>query len=871
MISLARLALAAAAVAFAIWLAPASVHIVDWQSRAPVRVALLLPLSRWWLALAATSALTLVIALVWRRRPSTSLRTGRLGELAAAVSPLVWLFALVIPYVPWLADRAPLLLILAGPLRWVLIAAVTVAMLLNLSRWRATALAERVPPTAVIFAISLAIYAACGLRSLGDRGLGGDEPHYLVITQSLLADHDLDITNNHEQRDYKAFYDGPLSPDFLRRGLHEEIYSIHAPGLAVFLLPAFAVAGATGAVLFVALLGALTAAAVFDAARAATGRPVSALAAWMAVSLTVPFVPHAWSIYPEIAGALVVAWAVRSWWTPAHGIFGTAGLGAALAALPWLHTKFIVLLAALVAIQTMQLLPSRRRIATLWTPIAISVAGWLYSFYRMYGEIDPQAPYGGFTATYVLVSNIPRGIAGLLVDQKFGLLIYAPVYALTAAGAWMMIRDRAERRRALAAILTTAAFVLSSTRLYMWWGGASAPARFLVPVLPLLAPMIAIAVERLQGAAGRAAVVGTLAASVAIAVAGVASPREELLFSNPHGVAALAAAVENGAPLADALPTFTEPSWPRSATVVPWLAGLALAGAVAALLVRRVKSESAFWIGTTAVAAFVAAVSFSAGSRIVRDRDAAAVRGRLSLMDAFDPSRFHAVQASNAKRLSPSEAQARTRVVIHAGERVRLPEGRYEAHGNGRITVELADGIILPSEFDLPIGSQVRIGYADAIANDPRAIEIVPGTIVPRALRLPWTATSIERAGGPVPAVIAYVDDTTYPENGVFWTRGTERGTVVLFGSGAPAARVTVHVGPLETDVALGVVGERRDLHLTPNETRDVVVRLAQGQSRFVVTARASRAFRPAEVDRSSDDLRSLGCQIRAQLEIIPN
>ena len=68
----------------------------------------------------------------------------------------------------------------------------------------------------------------------------------------------------------------------------------------------------------------------------------------------------------------------------------------------------------------------------------------------------------------------------------------------------------------------------------MWWGGASAPARFLVPIVPLLAPMIAVAVHGLRSAA--AAIVSALLvlASVAVAAAGV-------------DVAAAAAAVQRAA------------------------------------------------------------------------------------------------------------------------------------------------------------------------------------------------------------------------------------------------------------------------------------------------------------------------------------
>ena len=63
----------------------------------------------------------------------------------------------------------------------------------------------------------------------------------------------------------------------------------------------------------------------------------------------------------------------------------------------------------------------------------------------MYGEFDPEAPYGTYTRMFVLAKNIPRGALGLLFDQKFGLLVYSPVYVLAVLGAWWLMRDRQDR------------------------------------------------------------------------------------------------------------------------------------------------------------------------------------------------------------------------------------------------------------------------------------------------------------------------------------------------------------------------------------------------------------------------------------------
>src|SRR5262249_24709864 len=160
---------------------------------------------------------------------------------------------------------------LAGPLRWTVAAAAVAAVAMPWIRSLGAMVARARGPRTAIFIVSFIFYSILGLQFARDVGFGGDAPHYLIITHTLLADRDLDIANNHAQRDYRSFFPGELRPDFLRRCLREEIYSIHAPGLPALLVPAYAAAGAYGAVLLIAFLAALTSLAIFDAALAAAG------------------------------------------------------------------------------------------------------------------------------------------------------------------------------------------------------------------------------------------------------------------------------------------------------------------------------------------------------------------------------------------------------------------------------------------------------------------------------------------------------------------------------------------------------------------------------------------------------------------------
>ena len=54
----------------------------------------------------------------------------------------------------------------------------------------------------------------------------GDEPHYLIITQSLLRDGDIRIENNHQRGDYRAYFAGELPPHSVRLGRNGQMYSI---------------------------------------------------------------------------------------------------------------------------------------------------------------------------------------------------------------------------------------------------------------------------------------------------------------------------------------------------------------------------------------------------------------------------------------------------------------------------------------------------------------------------------------------------------------------------------------------------------------------------------------------------------------------
>ncbi len=79
-----------------------------------------------------------------------------------------------------------------------------------------------------------------------------------------------------------------------------------------------------------------------------------------------------------------------------------------------------------------------RSIAAAAIPYAALLAAWFTFFYVIWGSPLPSAPYGAMVQTSPW--NLVFGAPGLLFDQEYGLLPYAPVYALAATGLWALWR-----------------------------------------------------------------------------------------------------------------------------------------------------------------------------------------------------------------------------------------------------------------------------------------------------------------------------------------------------------------------------------------------------------------------------------------------
>ena len=509
----------------------------------------------------------------------------------------------VLTIVPWLPVSLPAIFqIWTGRLAWVPVAVAILAALLS----------ERVgpqAPAAVLsgrrLGVSIGLAALVTLLvllasawALEKRLPGGDEPYYMVITQSLLKDGDLRIENNYQARDYASFFRPTLSPDFIRRGRDEVIYSIHGPGLPMLIAPLFAVFGYRGAQATVMGLAVLTGALTWLAGWRATNSRGAAWFALTALVSSITFLMQGVSIFPDGPGAAVVAVSVLVLLAFERGASvrtGTlVGLSASLSALPFLHTRLVMVSVGVAVAVLWQLMTEpgtsrgRRRsraLAFVALPMLGAIA-WLGYFEVLYGTLNPSAPYGAHPETRV--AYIPGGVLALLFDQQFGLLAFSPVFGAAVVG-WLR-RDKTARP-----ILVAVGLYLAAVGTYwMWWAGLPAtPARFSAAILPALAPALAVAWSRSR-ATGRVVLLSLLLATAFISVAAIGITRGDLAWNHYTAHALWLGWLGTSVDLARALPSFfwnldpgvVSSEWPFVAHVAALILAIIVVASVAGAVLR---------------------------------------------------------------------------------------------------------------------------------------------------------------------------------------------------------------------------------------------------------------------------------------------
>ena len=471
-----------------------------------------------------------------------------------------------------------------------------------------------------VFTITLIVLALLTPRFLTFLNPAtGDEPFYMMTATSLIKDHDLNECNNYRQRDEKALYPPslvknnvlpygwqgwmaapyPLPPHpaliepAIRRclgtnvkplvrgipgtntplpadGTESELYSKHGLGLSLMIAVPFALGGRLPVMLFLNLLGALLAANIYLFARQGTGSVSVGVLTWIAFAFTVPFMPYSFLIFPELPAALLVLYAFRRIWLGQNNLLQLLAVGSCIAFLPWLHYRFIPVSAALFAFFVYKLFKLKtrswddrlRELSPFIAPIIMSAIWLMAYFFFLYHHVYPNMnDHAGISDVWGTL----RGMAGLFLDEQWGLFVYAPIYILAIVGVILMALRGGRRGDLLWIGIIFVPYFLVIANYAQWWGEWCPPSRYLTSVMPLLALPFAVVLDRIRGPLFKTIYGVLLLLSLFIMAAFVYQP--QWMYNQPNGESELLS--KGGAQLVLQLPEETISRLPENLQPLP--------------------------------------------------------------------------------------------------------------------------------------------------------------------------------------------------------------------------------------------------------------------------------------------------------------
>ena len=407
---------------------------------------------------------------------------------------------------------------------------------------------------AALFLLLCVAYAfSVDIRATRGASITGDEPFYLLTTQSLLADGDFDLRNQYATKSYKSFFDHP-------DGLWQQsvplpdgpLLSPHNPGLSVLVIPGFALGGLAGAQIQLLVLAAAAMSLAFVLADRLSGQRVVSWVVSLGVGLTATAFIYSTEIYPEFPAALILVLSLLLV-TRRHllGIADGLLLVAVLSLMCWLGIKY----APLALLVSWYFLLKADRLGRMALVIvgAASAGFFIWFHLHVFGGLTPygvNVVYARWNTIDILGGHIEFGeryyrLWGLFIDRRFGIGRWAPLL-LTVVPGMALLAVAASAHRLVLALIFLQILIATFVAITMmgWWF----PGRTLLSVLPLFVLPIALLIVRapIWGKI-TAALLGalTLATTYGLALAGrsgeitIAVDPFDMGFPPFHGLAGL--------------------------------------------------------------------------------------------------------------------------------------------------------------------------------------------------------------------------------------------------------------------------------------------------------------------------------------------
>ena len=447
---------------------------------------------------------------------------------------------------------------------------------------------------AALFLLLAAAYTlSIDIRASRGASISGDEPFYLLTTQSLLQDGDLDLVNQYETKSFRGFFD---HPDGLWKqsvpAADGRLLSPHNPGLSVLLLPGFALGGLVGAQVLLLLVAAAAMTLAFLLAERLTGRRAISWAMTLVVGLSATAFVYSTEVYPEFPAALaLLACLLVVTRQRRPSLLDGLYLAAGLSAICWLGVKYAPL-ALLLAVCFIYRTNVSGRVVFLALGAA-SAAGYVWFHLATFDGLTPynvNVVYAGSSPVDLVDSHVEfrdrfYRLWGLFVDRRFGIGRWAPILLAAIPGLAVLLLGPGWSRTifGLVAIQLLIATFAAITMMGWWF-----PGRTVLTVLPLLVIPLVLVLEH-TGVRVRAVLV-TLAVYSIVITAGLAQAGhagEVTMVVDPFDMSFPPFQIA-----AHAFPNYTSWTWETRGLTAFWLVAAAVATAGVVRCLPQVPSEN---------------------------------------------------------------------------------------------------------------------------------------------------------------------------------------------------------------------------------------------------------------------------------------
>lgn len=374
---------------------------------------------------------------------------------------------------------------------------------------------SRARAAALIFLACLLVYTAVMFlapRYKGATTAQGDEPHYLLVAESLIRDGDVFLTNNYRAGQYRPYFEEDRIMWHVTHGRGGRYVSTHPMFLSLLVLPGFRLFGYGGAAFTMVLMMCAAAALSFLVADRFASRGVAA-GVTLFLFLSYPLLFYSRLIYPETPAILLMALALWSAWRLREsGRLVFAGvIGACSGGLLLFHPKYVALSGALVFLFLLVKPAGGRRpgaafavpaLLALVLLLALTAVAFGPNLAKGLTASGGSRFQGGYWGT-----NSVWGIPGMFLDRAWGLFIFAPFYMLFLHGLSLPSNGFEWDDWWVFWPVCIGLHVLLLGVFQSWNGGAAPVQRYLVPLAPLFLVCIAMFADRVRSRVARGAVV----------------------------------------------------------------------------------------------------------------------------------------------------------------------------------------------------------------------------------------------------------------------------------------------------------------------------------------------------------------------------